>query len=88
MAQTCHCPAEAGSAVCELPSQRVEQPVRTMGSCTECGQKGKPVQGQTVKALLAVSLRTVQDVEYVLCRTQSCPIVYFTDMLPRMRNAG
>lgn len=78
MAQTCHCPAEAGSAVCELPSQRVDQPVRALGSCSECGQKGKPVHGQTVKALLAVSLRAVQDGEYVFCRTQSCPIVYFT----------
>lgn len=78
MAQMCHCPAEAGSAVCELPSQRVEQPVRTISTCAECGQTGKPVQGQTVKALLSVSLRVVQDVEYLFCRTQSCSIVYFT----------
>ncbi len=78
MAKTCNCPAEAGSAVCELPSQRVEQPARTINSCPECGQKGKPVQGQTVKGLLAVSLRAVHDVEYMFCRTQSCPVVYFT----------
>ncbi len=78
MARTCNCPAEAGSAVCELPSQRVEQLARTSSICPTCGQKGKPVQGQTVKALLSVSLRAVQNVEYLFCRTQSCPVVYFT----------
>ncbi len=78
MARTCNCPAEAGSAVCELPSQRVELPARTSSRCPTCGQKGKPVQGQTVKALLSVCLRAVQNVEYLFCRTQSCPIVYFT----------
>jgi hypothetical protein len=31
-----------------------------------------------VKALLAVSLREVQDEEYLFCRTQTCPVVYFT----------
>jgi hypothetical protein len=40
--------------------------------------RGKPVQGQTVKALLAVSLRAVQDVAYLFCRTQTCPVVYFS----------
>ncbi len=78
MPETCNCPPEAGSAVCEVPSRRVEQPARTTGSCSACGQKGKPVQGQTVKALLSVSLRAVQNVEYMFCRTQSCPVVYFT----------
>lgn len=34
--------------------------------------------GQTVKALLAVSLREVRDVEYLFCRTQTCPVVYFS----------
>ncbi len=46
--------------------------------CTVCGEKGKPVQGQTVKALLSVSLRQVENVEYLFCSTPSCPIVYFT----------
>ncbi len=78
MSETCNCPPEAGSVVCELPSRRVHQPTRAIGTCPECGQKGKAVQGQTVKALLSVSLRAVRDVEYLFCRTQSCPIVYFT----------
>ncbi len=78
MAETSNCPAEAGSAACELPSRRMEQPARTIGTCSVCGEKGKPVDGQTVKALLSVSLRAVRDAEYLFCRTQSCPIVYFT----------
>lgn len=40
--------------------------------------KGKPVQGQTVKALVSVSLRVVQDDDYLFCKTQTCPVVYFS----------
>ena len=47
-------------------------------ACPECGQTGRPEQGQTVKALLSVSLRAVRDVEYLFCRTQTCPVVYFS----------
>ncbi len=78
MSETCNCPPEAGSAVCDLPSRHVQQPPRASGTCPECGQKGKPVQGQTVKALLGVSLRAVRDVEHLFCPTQTCPVVYFT----------
>jgi hypothetical protein len=39
---------------------------------------GKPVQGQTVKTLLSVSLREVQNVEYHFCKSQTCPVVYFS----------
>jgi hypothetical protein len=53
--------------------------VRTMNSCSECGSRGKPVPGQTVKALLAASLRLVRDVRYLFCRTRNCSVVYFSD---------
>ncbi|MEK7277871.1 MAG: hypothetical protein AAB427_11025, partial [Chloroflexota bacterium] len=46
--------------------------------CPECGKTGKPVQGQTVKALLAVTLRDMRNGEYLFCRTQTCPVVYFS----------
>lgn len=39
--------------------------------------KGKSVQGQTVKALLAASLRLVHEDAYLFCSTQTCPVVYF-----------
>lgn len=78
MTDSCRCPTEAGNSVCDLPAQDSQRRPRTKGTCPECGKTGKPVQGQTVKALLSISLREVQDVEYLFCRTQTCPVVYFS----------
>lgn len=78
MNDACNCPPEAGATVCELPAQNFQRPPRTAGACPVCGKRGKPVQGQTVKALLSVSLREVQDVAYLFCRTRTCPVVYFS----------
>jgi hypothetical protein len=47
--------------------------------CPMCGQKGKSVDGATVKCLLAISLRAVRDVPYRFCRTPGCSIVYFSE---------
>jgi hypothetical protein len=74
----CNCPPEAGHAVCELPAQGFRRPARSANVCPECARTAKPVQGQTVKALLSVSLRAVRDVDYLFCRTQTCPVVYFS----------
>jgi hypothetical protein len=76
MNESCCCPPEAGSQVCEAPAQNVKRTASTI--CPECGMKGKPVQGQTVKALLAVSLREVLYDEYYFCKYQSCPVVYYS----------
>jgi hypothetical protein len=46
--------------------------------CPDCGQKGKPVLGQTIKALLSVSLNRVRDIDYYFCRTTACNVVYFS----------
>jgi len=78
MTDSCCCPPAAGSAVCDLPAQNFHRPPRAANACHECGQAGKPVQRQTVKALLSVSLRGARDVEYLFCRTQTCPVVYFS----------
>ena len=78
MTDTCCCPPEAGRDVCELPPQNFQRPPSDINACPVCGMKGKPVQGQTVKALLSVSLREVQDVDYLFCKTPSCPVVYFS----------
>ena len=78
MPETCCCPPEAGNAVCELPSETIARPPRTANTCPECGQIGKLVQGQTVKALLAVSLREVREGDYLFCRMQTCPVAYFS----------
>lgn len=78
MPETCGCPPEAGSAVCDRPAPTIQRPPRSASLCPECEQKGKPVQGQTVKALLLVSLREVRAVKYLFCRTPTCPVVYFS----------
>jgi hypothetical protein len=78
MSETCGCPPEAGSAVCGLPTPIVQRPSHSADLCPECGQKGKPVQGQTVKGILSVSLREVREVEYLFCPTRTCPVVYFS----------
>jgi len=60
------------------PAQDVQYPARTTDQCPNCKQKGRPVEGQTVKSMLAVSLRAVRDVDSLFCRTRDCPVVYFT----------
>jgi hypothetical protein len=49
-----------------------------LNACPECGKTGKAVQGQTVKALLSVTLREVQEIQYLFCGTQTCPVLYFS----------
>ena len=50
----------------------------TKNRCPECSRSGKPVQGQTVKSLLSISLRHLRDTQYLFCRTQTCPVVFFS----------
>jgi len=45
--------------------------------CPACKAKGRVVTTQTVKAMLAVSLATLQSVQYEFCRTPDCPVIYF-----------
>ena len=78
MTDSCCCPPEAGNTVCDLPAQNFQRPPRQVNACPECGKIGKSVQGQTIKSLLSLSLRYVQDVRYLFCRTQTCPVVYFS----------
>ena len=78
MSDSCCCPPEAGNVVCDLPKQDYQRAERDVNTCPECTKIGKPVQGQTVKAMLSVSLREVQDKQYLFCRTQTCPVVYFS----------
>ncbi|HKY54463.1 MAG TPA: hypothetical protein VJM08_09165 [Anaerolineales bacterium] len=61
-----------------LPTQDHKHPHRAVNACPECGKTGKFIQGQTIKALLSVSLRQLQDLKYLFCRTETCPVVYFS----------
>jgi hypothetical protein len=48
-------------------------------ACPTCAQPGKEVGGQTVKSLLAVSLRQLTSSTYRFCATRTCPVVYFSE---------
>jgi hypothetical protein len=45
--------------------------------CPQCGHKGRLVETQTVKAMLAVSLHAIRSSHYYFCQTVGCPLVYF-----------
>ena len=77
MTEQCQCPPEAGNIVCDAAGPSHQSPSQPAPVCPQCKQTGKPVEGQTVKALLAVSLRAVQDTDYRFCRTPACSVVYF-----------
>ncbi|MGC8878266.1 MAG: putative iron-sulfur cluster-binding metallochaperone [Anaerolineae bacterium] len=47
-------------------------------TCPVCNQRGKKVEGQTVKAMLALSLAHVSHGAYLFCSTPTCPVVYFS----------
>jgi len=49
------------------------------GHCPKTGTHGKKVDGATVKSMLSVSLRAVQDVQYYFCRDADCSVVYFSE---------
>jgi hypothetical protein len=78
MNDDCCSQPSVGNSVCEVPSAADRRKLYLDAFCPECKQKGKAVQGQTVKALLSISLRSVQDTEYYFCRTRSCPVVYYS----------
>lgn len=60
-------------SACAVPAAIVQ-----LSHCPACGEKGKPVEMQTVKAMLAVSLEALRPTDYRFCRTPTCPVVYFT----------
>jgi len=78
MTESCYCPPEAGKTACDLRTHDFQRPHRVEDACPECGIVGKSIQRQTIKALLLVSLRQLQDEKYIFCRTHACPVVYFS----------
>lgn len=49
------------------------------GYCPLTGTPGKKVDGATIKSMLSISLRRVQDVQYYFCRDSDCHVVYFSE---------
>lgn len=73
--------AEEGADCCAAPSTKAKSGQSSqVQNCPTCGQKGKKVGMETVKAILAVTLHKIQlDSSYLFCRTEDCPTVYFAD---------
>ena len=69
---------DADILVRDLPLQTIQGPLYVGNNCPECGQVGKSIHWQTVKSMLSVSLRQVSNARYLFCRTQNCPVVYFS----------
>ena len=62
---------------CAVISAQIQEIQAVVQACPVCGTKGKNVDSQTVKAMLAVSLRGLRSEAYRFCRTESCEVVYF-----------
>jgi len=76
MSDCCSSTNESIDESCAVPE------VKTVNStvCPSCGQKGKTVDTQIVKAMLAVSLEMIRpSATYRFCRTKTCPVVYYAD---------
>jgi hypothetical protein len=72
MSESSCCPSAEGATATRAG---LEQPADV---CPSCGHQGKPVDGQTVKALLAVSLLQVTHQPYRFCPTPGCLVVYYS----------
>jgi len=75
------CSTNESCALPDEPAMNTAVSVSSVqGVCPACSQKGKTVDTQIVKALLAVSLEAVRpSATYRFCRTESCPVVYYGD---------
>jgi len=62
---------------CADPSMPMKQNT-AVDLCPVCHQRGKKVGGQTVKAMLALSLAHISHEPYLFCATPTCPVVYFS----------
>jgi hypothetical protein len=78
MTDSCGCAFEAGNARSDLPVEKNSVAAGIVSACPACGKRGKRVPEQTVKALLSVSLIEMRAGEYIFCKTQNCPVVYFS----------
>lgn len=66
---------------CPKPEEK-EKP--RLASCPECGEKGKQVSRITLGALLKpfARKRMPPSDTFLFCRTQECPVVYFSGEMP------
>jgi hypothetical protein len=61
-----------------LASDEQAQPTMSIRHCPVCDEKGKGVDTQTIKAMLDISLHEIRPRGYAFCRSEGCPVVYFS----------
>ncbi len=80
MTSCCSLPVDENGFLIEIPEDEVHMPPpRAKNACPTCGQKGKSVDGATVKSMLSVSLNQVKNAPYFFCQNRDCSTVYFSE---------
>jgi hypothetical protein len=79
MTSCCSLPVDEKGFLIEIPDEEVQISARAKNTCPTCGQKGKSVDGATVKSMLAVSLNQVKNSPYYFCQNRDCSTVYFSE---------
>lgn|SRR5574341_437868 len=76
----CECCSAEGAGSGEMACLLPEQPLQAVpANCPVCGSVGKRVVPITLKAMLAVSLTEIREVEYRFCPQADCPVIYFSE---------
>lgn len=70
------CAPEAYKSI-KLTNEELMTAGQTLSKCPVCGQTGKHVGVETVRSLIMVSPRLVEEAQYYFCRAKICPVVYF-----------
>jgi len=79
MTSCCSLPVDEKGFLIDISNDEDQIPTRAKNVCPTCGQKGKPVDGVTVKSMLAVSLNQVKNSPYYFCQNRDCSTVYFSE---------
>lgn len=77
MIDSCGCTIEEGNPSAQKTGGVSSSEVARR-TCPVCGLTGKKVAGQTVKAMLAVSLREIVKDDFRFCPNEKCEVVYFS----------
>jgi hypothetical protein len=79
MTSCCSLPVDEKGFLIEIPEEEVQISARAKNACPACGQKGKSVDGATVKSMLSVSLNQIKNSPYYFCQNRDCSTVYFSE---------
>jgi hypothetical protein len=79
MTSCCSLPVDEKGFLIEIPEEEVQILARAKNTCPTCGQRGKSVDGATVKSMLSVSLNQIKNSPFYFCQNRDCSTVYFSE---------